>query len=256
MDMPSLQNRVARRIAFRGTLPKLFLGFGIMAVLLFALSAFDFGSSTGRSAEGSTTTAAEAPANASSQAAGPQSTAEPAAAKRPFPKAGAKKDSAAPSTSPLQALLIAILMLGGLVAILFFAARFLKKARLIPARRNERLQLEDVLSLGPKKSLHVVRFENRTLVLASAESGVQLIADYAAEELASQSVTAAAVEESGAAEVEAAPAAVATTAEKPLSRATPRTSKPASATVLPGAERVPAAFRHLLRREQGLELEA
>ncbi len=267
MDMPSLHNKVARRIAFRGTLPKLLLGFGIMAVLLFVLSSFDFGSSTGQSAGGSGT-ASSTPTNASTSAnsASDGAPVEVSATKRPFPKAGAKKDSAAPSTSPLQALVIAILMLGGLVAVLYFAARFLKKARLIPARRNERLQLEDVLSLGPKKSLHVVRFENRTLVLASAESGVQLIADYAADELTGSALTNAAVETTSVGSIverasmsveDAPPAPAAATPAKPQTRVAPRVSNPATASAqLSGAERVPAAFRHLLRREQGLELEA
>jgi hypothetical protein len=141
----------------------------------------------------------------------------------------------------------------------------MKKARLLPAKRNERLQLEDVLSLGPKKSLHVVRFENRTLVLASAETGVQLIADYAAEELTgSPAPAAAAVSTESVAvlapvaeEADELPATKTTPAPRPVARPSARQTSPATATEdLRGAERVPAAFRHLLRREQGLELEA
>jgi flagellar biogenesis protein FliO len=265
MDMSSLHNKVARRIALRGTFPKLLLGFGLMAALLFALNYFPNATresgATNTTLHASTTPAVQENAAVAGQ--GAQSS-EAAPAKRPFPKADAKKDGATSTTSsPLQALLIGLVMLAGLVAALFFAARFMKKARLLPAKRNERLQLEDVLSLGPKKSLHVVRFENRTLVLASAETGVQLIADYAAEELASSHAPAAVAEstESGAVLAPVAeesaelPSTKSTPAPRPVVRPSARQTGTATED-LRGAERVPAAFRHLLRREQGLELEA
>ncbi|MSR75854.1 MAG: hypothetical protein EXS14_10345 [Planctomycetes bacterium] len=276
MDMPSFTNRIAGRIALRGAMPKMLLGFGAMALLLvlvtFAMRSLNGSGEANQTAKSTAATDANAttsPANGVSSG-----TTNPATSPttitgsaRPFPKAASKTNSSEASTSPLGALLIGIALLGALVAVLFIAAKFMRKARMLPSSRKQQLKLQDVLSLGPKKALYVVGFEGRTLLISAAGEGVSLIADYSAEELGVESVTAPAISTptvaiNTAAEDEpessqATNASVITT--NAPSVATKRSTAPARAISTAAAtrpERVPPAFRHLLERAQSVEMEA
>ncbi len=250
MDMPAFTNRIASRIALRGAVPKLLLGFGAMALLLFGVTLVM--RNMNEPAAPRAIVAPQTNAAVATQTTATPTTAAPTP--RAFPKPTAKAAASESGTSPVQALVIGIALLGGLVGALFLAAKFMRKARMLPASRKQQLKLQDVLSLGPKKALYVVAFEGRTLLIASGGEGVNLIADYTVDELGSapeavQTVQTAPVAAAVAERIASAPVpdAEAVVTAQAAVRVTRAAGRP---------ERVPAAFRHLLEREQSVELEA
>jgi flagellar protein FliO/FliZ len=94
-----------------------------------------------------------------------------------FPSQGAPvPDASVGLESILGVTGLVILLLGGLFAVLWLLKRYGPKAGLRFLSRGD-LSLEGTLGLGPKKSVAVVRFLNKRLVLGVTEYHINLLVE-------------------------------------------------------------------------------
>lgn len=76
-----------------------------------------------------------------------------------------------------------VLGLAGVVAVLFAAVAVVRRLGIAPrGRKHGRLELVEVLPLGPRRQVAVVRFLDELLVLGVSEAGIGLLARHPQED--------------------------------------------------------------------------
>ena len=163
-------------------------------------------------------------------------------AKREWSGSSTKKMALPVSTiDPLQVGSVLVVVIVLAVGLVFLLKRVLKRARLAPGKRRV-LELVDALPIGPKRFVYVLNLEGRTLVVGAGGDQVNLLAEYGEDEGPDPRQEEAAEDKPVDARLSRAVMAY----EQGLASANAKDSSPEELPA--GSHRVPAGFRHLLRK--------